>query len=191
MALILITPPAVEPLTLEETKSYLRVEHADDDDLITALIVGARGHVEARTRRALITQTWRMIFDAWPVDGRLTIPLAPVRELSAARVYDSAGVAHALDTETFVLDAAASPGVVGFPPWAVAVPGRAVAGIEIDFVAGFGDAGADVPEPLRQAMRQLVAHWYDNRGIAAGAPAAERSPVPVDALLAPYRTLTL
>ena len=35
-------------------------------------------------------------------------------------------------------------------------PGRAVAGIEIDVVAGYG-APADVPSPLRQAILMLVA----------------------------------
>ena len=53
-------------MTLAEAKAYLRVEHDDDDDVIAALIAGARVHVEAQTRRALITQSWRLIRDAWP-----------------------------------------------------------------------------------------------------------------------------
>ena len=32
---------------------------------------------------------------------------------------------------------------------------------------GYGDAAGDVPEPLRQAIRLLVAHWYENRGLVA------------------------
>ena len=36
-------------------------------------------------------------------------------------------------------------------------------GVEIDFVAGHGDAPADVPPPIRQALLLLIAHWYEHR----------------------------
>jgi uncharacterized phiE125 gp8 family phage protein len=47
-----------------------------------------------------------------------------------------------------------------------------------------------VPEPIRQAIRILVAHWHENRAIVAG---AEVAPVPPNAaaLIAPYRMLPL
>jgi uncharacterized phiE125 gp8 family phage protein len=65
MAAILIEEPAIEPLTLAEAKSFLRVEHSADDDLIGALIKAARSEVESATRRALITQGWRIALDCW------------------------------------------------------------------------------------------------------------------------------
>ena len=88
MSSILLTGPAVEPLTLAEAKEYLRVDTGDDDDVITALIAGARVHVEAQTRRALITQSWRLVRDGWPPDGRLPVLPAPLRSVDAARYYD-------------------------------------------------------------------------------------------------------
>jgi uncharacterized phiE125 gp8 family phage protein len=51
MSTTLLVPPAAEPLSLSDAKAYLRVAHAADDDLIAALIVSARVHVEAQTRR--------------------------------------------------------------------------------------------------------------------------------------------
>ncbi|MBX6426729.1 MAG: phage head-tail connector protein [Variibacter sp.] len=188
MAAILLSGPAVEPLTLAEAKSYLRVEHDDDDALIAALVAAVRAEVEAKTRRALITQRWRWILDAWPRDGRIALAPAPVREILAARVYDENGIAQAIDTQAFVVDTAAAPGVIGFVSWALPAPGRAVAGIEIDVACGYGDAAADVPEPLRQAMRVLLAHRYENRGLAA---AADAGPASVAALLSPYRVMAL
>ena len=35
----LVTGPAVEPLTLSECKQFLRVDHASDDTLISAMQV--------------------------------------------------------------------------------------------------------------------------------------------------------
>lgn len=188
MSSILLTVPAAEPLSLAEAKAFLRIEHADDDDVIGALISASRIHIEAQTRRALITQDWRITLDAWPADGRLPVRPAPLRELTAARVYDAGGVAHAVDLQSFVVDTSAS--ALAFAPWALPSPGRLATGIELDVVAGHGDAAADVPEPLRQAVRLLIAHWYENRGLAA-LGAVTILPTSVAALIAPYRMLAL
>jgi Phage gp6-like head-tail connector protein len=69
MTSILLTGPAIEPISLEETKTFLRIEHNDEDELIAALIAGARSHIEAQTQTALITQDWRVVLDAWPQRG--------------------------------------------------------------------------------------------------------------------------
>jgi uncharacterized phiE125 gp8 family phage protein len=152
------------------------------------LISASRIHVEAQTRRALVTQNWRITLDAWPADGRLQVRPAPLRTLAAVRVYDAGGVAHAVDTESFVVDAAGSE--LAFAPWALAQPGRLAAGIELDVAVGYGDAASDVPEPLRQAIRLLIGHWYENRGLAA-LGAVTILPSTVAALIAPYRMLSL
>jgi uncharacterized phiE125 gp8 family phage protein len=187
MASTLLTAPAVEPLTLAEAKAWLRVEHDDEDDLIATLVTAARAQVEAMTRRALVTQHWRLALDAWPADGRIAATPAPVQALTAARVFDTDGEAQEIDTQAFVVDTAAAPGVIAFVPWAVPAPGRAAAGIALDFACGYGDAAADVPEPLRQAVRVLLAQAYETR--AAAAPDAGAASLA--ALLAPYRVLSL
>jgi uncharacterized phiE125 gp8 family phage protein len=190
MASILLNGPAVEPLALADAKAFLRVEHADDDDVIAALVAGARIHIEAQTRRALITQSWRLVRDAWPADGRIAAAPAPLRSVTAARVYKDDGTTTDIDTQAFVLDTASAPGVIAFAPWSLAQPGRAVGGIEIEFEAGYGDTAADVPEPLRQALRLLLSHWYENRGLVADHVVA-LLPATVAALIAPYRVLSL
>lgn len=185
MSSILLIAPAIEPVTLDEARAFLRVEHHDDDDLIAALIAGARIQVETQTGRALMTQSWRISADAWPPDGRLSVRPAPLQTLSAVRVYDEDGTARMVDGQAFVLDLAGS--ALAFAPWALPVPGRRAAGIEFDVVCGYGTAATDVPEPLRQTIRLLAAHWYENRGLAGPAP----MPASAAALLAPYRVMTL
>jgi uncharacterized phiE125 gp8 family phage protein len=190
MSSILLTTPAVEPVAIADAKTFLRVDHTDDDDVVAALIAGARIHVEALTRRALITQSWRIVADRWPSNGRIAVAPAPLQRLAAARVYDADGTARDLDTQAFVPDLAASALV--FVPWAPPEPGRAAAGVEIDVVCGYGNAAVDVPDPLRQAIRMLVAHWYENRGLLAdGAKQPAALPESFASLIAPYRVLSL
>ena len=189
MSSVLLTAPAVEPLSLAETKTFLRVEHGDDDAVIAALIAGARIHVETQTRRALITQSWRRSLDCWPHNGRIDVRPAPLQTLDAARVYDPEGVAHDVDLQAFVLDSVNS--LLAFAPWALPEPGRIAAGIALDVTVGYGDAAADVPEPLRLAVRILVSHWYENRGLVTTGPNFSPLPETVAALLSPYRMVAL
>src|SRR3954468_9123847 len=165
MPAILLIPPAAEPWSVAEAKAFLRVEHDDDDAVIAALIAAARGHVEALSRRALLVQRWRCVLDAWPANGRLDPRIGPLRSVVAARVVDRANNAHDIDTGSFVVDAAAN--VIASPCWALPLPGRGNAGIELDLELGYGANAADVPQPLRHAVRMLLTHWYENRGIAA------------------------
>jgi uncharacterized phiE125 gp8 family phage protein len=187
MPSVLLSGPATEPITLAAAKQFIRVEHDDDDDVISALIAGARVHVEAQTRRALITQSWRLTRDVWPDIGCLPVLPVPVRTLDAVRIYKSDGTTLPLDLAGFALDKAAAPARLAFTQIAPPAPQRPIAGIEIDVTCGYGDAGTDVPEALRQAIRMLVAHWYENRGLIAIGSEIAVLPQTVAALIAPYR----
>jgi uncharacterized phiE125 gp8 family phage protein len=191
MPAILLAAPAVEPITLADAKQFLRVEHNDDDDIITALIAGSRIHVETQTRRALITQTWRLTRDVWPAAGCLALLPVPVKTLDAVHVYKSDGTTLALDVAGFTLDKSDAPARLSFLAGAPPAPERHAGGIEIDITCGYGDAAANVPEPLRQAIRLLVAHWYENRGLIAVGHEIAVLPQTVAALLVPYRVLAL
>jgi uncharacterized phiE125 gp8 family phage protein len=188
MASILLTGPAIEPISLEETKTFLRIEHNDEDQLIAALIAGARSHIEAQTQTALITQDWRVVLDAWPQRGRIIVRPGPLKALNATRVFDCNGDPHVIDPQAVAPDLGAS--TLAFVPWAMPAPGRIAAGIEIDVTVGFGDEADDVPETLRQAIRMVVAHWYENRGFASVNQNAS-SPATVAALIAPYRMFAI
>ena len=184
-----ITAPAVEPLSLDEAKHYLRVEHDDDDALIASLVSSGRNQVEALTRCGLLTQTWRFVRDCWPENGRIIVKMGPLRELLAVRVFNESGIANTLDPASFVVNAAGW--IIAAPGWSLPAPGRGVAGIELDVEIGFGDNPSDVPPPLLQAVRMLLAHWYENRGLIAIGQTVAMMPASVNALISSQRVLSL
>jgi uncharacterized phiE125 gp8 family phage protein len=190
MCPVLLSGPMIEPLSLAEAKSWLRLDAATEDDLVSALITAARLVVEAATRRLLITQSWRLVLDRWPPGGLVSLPLAPFQSITAIRVYDSSNAAQVVAASLYQVDAAPNRARLVFtaiPP----SPGRVLAGIEIDLQVGYGAQAGQVPEPLRQALRLLVTRWFENRGDVESDTADGRLPSAVAALIAPYRRVGL
>ncbi|MBI3419260.1 MAG: phage head-tail connector protein [Proteobacteria bacterium] len=211
-ALIRITPPDEEPLALEETKAHLRVETGEDDELITNLITAARLLCEEYTRRALITQTWRLWLDAFPgleepwwdgtregVDRGMIrrfvhLPRPPLVSVQAVKTYNDDNTETVFDPLLYFVDAASEPGRLALRSnanWPV--PQREYNGVRIDFIAGYGDV-EDVPQALKAGMLAHIAFLYENRGDEQGLAAQARgSSAPEVALMLyrPYRVHSL
>lgn len=189
MTPIVLSPPASEPVTLAQARAFLKLDDTSEDELLGSLITAARLMVEAASGRILLDQSWRLVFDRWPADGAIRLPLSPVSAISAARVYDVLGVAQPVVEGSLVLDAACDPPVmriVGELPEL----GRQRGAIEIDLVAGFGPQPDAVPAPLRQGVLRLAARWFEQRGDVASRD-AEALPKDIALLIAPYRRARL
>ncbi|MCB1474082.1 MAG: phage head-tail connector protein [Rhodobiaceae bacterium] len=190
MTMILVTPPASEPVSLAEAKAFLRLDNSDDDTLIDTLIATARVALELRTGRYFVTQGWRYVRDAWPSSRLVSLPASPLQSVDAVTVYDDDGDPAVLPATGYIVDTASVPPRLKLRSSALADPGQALNGIEIDLTAGYGTA-ADVPAPLKTAILQLVAHWYESREPVAFGDAANPVPQTVDALVAPYKLVAL
>ncbi len=185
---ILITGPAAEPVSLAEMKAWLRLDGEEEDTLVAALLTAARLTVEAASARFLLTQTWRLVHDAWPAGGIIPLAQGPLVDVVAIRVYAGNGVAQTVPTAALIASRARDPAELRLAG-PVPAPGRSREGIEIDLVFGYGASPSDVPAPLRQAVRMLTARWFEHRG-----DARERDrglPAEIVALIAPYRRARL
>ena len=178
-------PPAVEPVTLAEAKAHLRLDAADEDALVLALIRAAREYLEAATGLCLIARPLRLYLDDWPETRVIGIARGPVQTIETVTVYDLAGLPVEADLAGYVLDGAARPARLVLPQRPETA--RAVNGIEIDFTAGFGESGADVPDGLKRALLLHVAAMFELRGMLAPADQPGTVPAGYDRLVAPYR----
>lgn len=185
MSLTLTAPPAVEPISLAEAKAHLRVDGSAEDTLIGGLIPTSRLHVETALGLALITQGWSWRIDAWP-DVLIDLPLRPVQAVSAVRVTAHDGSIAMIEPGRYLLDGDGLPPRL-IPTGPLPAPGVPAGGIEIAFTAGFGNAAASVPAPIRQALLILIAHWFDNREPVRIGTLVAKLPDMVSELLAPYR----
>ena len=97
MGLTLVTAPPANPLSLEEAKAHLRVDHTDEDDLIEIYIKAATDYIDGRSGflgRCIVRQTWRLVIDGFH-DNEIKIPLPPLRSVNSVK-YDDADGAEAI-----------------------------------------------------------------------------------------------
>ncbi|MGE0109109.1 MAG: head-tail connector protein [Bdellovibrionales bacterium] len=188
----LLSAPIVEPVTLADMKAYARISHANDDALLTDLISGAREWCEAFTGRAFITQTWRCTLSVFPKGRVLILPSGPLQSITSVTFYNASGEASSFDVSHLLLESGSVPSRAVLEDNAVWFPlQRAANGMVVDYVVGYGSSSADVPAPLRLAIKQLVLHWYENREAIARDESITRVPMTVEALLKEYRVFKI
>jgi uncharacterized phiE125 gp8 family phage protein len=166
MAVIVITPP--EPLVdLNETKQWLRVDHADDDGLIAGLIAAVQSHIDGPDGvlgRALGTQILEYGLDRFH-GHHIELPCPPVISIESVTYTGQAGSDVAWAAGWRLYDA-------GLERWSLApLYGGSWPSVRYDrrsvrirYRAGYETLPAAVP----LAVKRMVAHLYDNR---ASAPA--------------------
>ncbi|QPJ61464.1 MAG: hypothetical protein G3M70_06010 [Candidatus Nitronauta litoralis] len=200
MALELKTPPAGEPLSLAETQSYLKTTDPSETDWINNAIQAVRESCEGFTRRALKTQTWILWLDAFqPAHSQIQeieIPRAPLQSITHVKTYNKHDEATTLDATHYLMDTSAVPGrLILREGYCWPTDLRIARAVEIEFVAGFGDA-SDVPAGLRQGMLLWIRLLYANKTwlLDSGVPVpgltefnSKDLPLPVRALWDPYR----
>lgn len=182
------TDAAAEPISTAEAKTHLRVTSSDDDTYIGTLIKVARKNVEQYLSRALITQTWTWKLDAFP--SEFEVPYAPLQSVTSIQYLDTGGSSQTLDSSVYTVDANSEPGRI-VEAYSQSWPATrdVIDAVTVTYVAGYGDAGSDVPEPIRQAILILVSQWYENREPVTPVDLRE-VPISVDYLLSSYRMVS-
>lgn len=154
----LVTPPASLPVTLAEAQAHCRVDHDDEDAMLTAYISAAVAHLDGWRGvlgRAIMPQTWAVTVDA---AGDYVLPMPDVTEAS-------------IDGTPLTITATAlGPEVT-----------TEAAGT-IEFTCGLPDG--QMPA-AKAAILLLVGHWFANRE-AAGAQIVE-APMAADMLISALR----
>lgn len=100
---LLISPPAVEPVSVQEAQWHLRLDESFDAAYVQSLITVARTQIELWCWSAFITQTWQYWWDRFY--WKMFIPRPPIRVGYNSGVITS--VSQATGVVTVVLATAA------------------------------------------------------------------------------------
>lgn len=161
-----ITPPAVEPVSLGEVKAQLQIDESDTiyDDQLNTLIPAARVWCEQYQNRAYITQTLELALDWWPCGNEIKLLRPPLQSVTSVSYTDKDSMTATWADSNYIVDDYAFVGRI-VKKCGVAWPSVSLAaanGVKVRYVAGYGDAPGDVPATIRQAIILLVVHWFNN-----------------------------
>ncbi len=175
-----LSQPKSEPISLDEAKIHLRVDHGDEDELINILIQAAIELAEIHTNRSFITQTRQMKLDSFPAYygrsgyngciGTIYLQNSPLISLSGVDAdnnalgityYDQNEALQTLSTSDYWVDSSSGiPRLVVKNSWpsTFTMPNAVI----ITYTAGYGAATA-VPAQIKQALFLMIGHLYEHR----------------------------
>jgi len=162
MTTIKTSGAATAVVTLDEAKLHLRVDHSDEDALITMYIAAAENICRAKTQRAIAITTFQLALDSFP-DGPMELQFAPLVSVESVKYFDIDGVQRTIDPADYILDKVSEPGWIapGFGlTWPVTQ--TRMNAVTVDYTAGY----ANVPEELKAWMLLVIAYFYENKSIA-------------------------
>ena len=175
-SLRLITAPTSEPLTLAQAKTFLRIEHAADDEPLARAITAARQALEQYIQCALLPQTWDYSV-ANPPGNRLPLRCGPAQSITSITLVTEAGATSTMNASNYRLS------VDGFS--LLFNPEVSIEKITVRFIAGIATNVAEVPLPLVQGMLHHISVMMETRDGAV--------PLPMQAIACyePFRRISL
>lgn len=170
MAFARTSEPVAEPVTLAQAKAHLRVDVPDDDQYIGTLISVVRTAAEDRLQRTLVHTGWRLTLDKFPLAIRL--PMPPLASVQSVQYRNADAQWTTLSSQDYQVDTANEPGFL-VPAAGKNWPdvGEGINGVLVNYTAGYGATGANVPMPIRHWLLLALSDLYHHRNRSSDKPA--------------------
>ena len=186
------TDAAVEPVTRQEMKDFLKLDVNDEDPLVTSLITAARLACENYCKRSFATQTWVLTLDDQVEDYDIVVlPRPNLLSVTSVKYYDSSDVQQTLATTFYNLDTNGNLGRIVFTSSIPDTSTTRKPSWEITYTAGFGAAATDIPEDIKLAIKLTVADYYQYRGTQVSSTIRSTIPNHIEAMLDPHKIMMI
>jgi uncharacterized phiE125 gp8 family phage protein len=172
--------PVVSPVSTADLAAWLGVDAADP--VLPALLVGATGRVIRFLGYDLIARDWVLTHWDWPTVGTPTkmglsaspgayareidLPYAKLVGVDTVTLYGDETVQYIERTDSIILP--------DFVPRPMNKSNDTPAMI-VEYSAGFGLTGANVPGEIKQGITTLAAFEYEHRGACDATEALRKS----------------
>lgn len=175
--------PSTEPITVAEAKQHMRVDNDDEDLLISSYITAARRWCEEYTRRSFINTTWVAKLDYFP-SWMIELEKCPLSSVTSIAYVDTNGTTQTLSSSLYSVSTHSTPGLLT-PAYGQTWPSTRAQmdAVTITFVAGYGTAATSIPQTIRNAVKIMTAHLYENRELIVTGTIVAQVPLSIESLL--------
>ncbi|MGL5784832.1 MAG: head-tail connector protein [Alphaproteobacteria bacterium] len=137
------------PVSMEMAKTYLRIQHTEEDALVEHLIKTAAEWIQESTGKSLLRQKCQYTH----ANQQFFLPYGPVHQVIEVKVKGKL-----LRADQYHLDMAK-----GFIALELPLFKRSSTKATVTYEAGFGENPDDIPEAIRNAILTAIAYLYENR----------------------------
>lgn len=173
-----------QALDLNLVKDHLAIDRCDNsqDTELTLMIQVVADYVERYTRRTLLTTQFLTLRNGFPYC--ISLRKSKFQELIRFQYYLN-GVLTTVDPSLYQITRSndyVSIVPLGNNQWPTPDTNR-LQSVEIEFTAGYGSSGADIPISLKMGMLNHIAALYANRGDCSCDQSGAESALPANTKL--------
>lgn len=171
MALVQVTAPTTEPVTVHEVKDHLRITTTADDALLRGYIKAARHEAENYMKRQICRATWQLILSDFPNSTAIIkLPRPPLSTASTNLTITyvdstaSGSSSTTVSSTVYHIDTNSEPGRI-YPNYGLEWPSSVLDdtphAVTIQYVSGYSTG--NVPEPIKMWIKMRVGMMYEFR----------------------------
>lgn len=146
-----IVEPAKTPVSLDEVKTRLRIDHSDEDSLLELYLKSSTHYAQEHQWSQLVTATFVERFDCFPCEIRPK--KCPLLSVTSLAYVDTAGNTQTLVANTdYTVDIYKKPGRI-IPAYRKSWPATRgfINDVTLTYIAGYGEP-SDVPHEIKAAI---------------------------------------
>lgn len=170
-AVVEVTQPSVEPVTVDETKDRLRIDTTAEDTDIGNMIKAARQWTENYLSFALVQRQLRLYLDVWPASDVIELPRSNLVSIDTVQYVDIDGNVQTWADTNYEADTASFVGRLLLDPDSDYPSIRAQRqAVMITYTAGYPDDNAsppdytaNIPQDIKDAIVLKVGEAYEFR----------------------------
>lgn len=173
-----VAQPSLEPITLDELKTHVRITWTDEDSILSAYVQAARERLEDILDRSFVVRDMLFTFSDI-TSNTIYLPRGPIQEITSFKTINPDGTETVHDPSEYTLVLDKDPAEIILSGLAIRYHHydwhwRDTTYYQIQYKAGYADTEvasvAATPAPIKNKLLELATLMYEQRKLDLTVP---------------------